>query len=85
MVVGLSAAGAPSAPAIRRQVAAGWWMAGSRADHGRRVLVVGVVALLSLLLVVPWSILETRRSARSPLVRRRHAIALRAPPLPSCA
>ncbi len=84
MVVGLASDGAPAAPAIRRQAAGAWSIVGLRTDLGRRLLSVGVVALLSLLVVGPWSVLESRRSAPSPLARRRHAIALRAPPLPSC-
>ena len=83
MLVGLATDGTPATPAIRRQTAGAWGMAG-RFEQGRRLLAVGVVALLSLLLVGPWSVLQTLRSAPSSLVRRRHAIALRAPPLPSC-
>jgi hypothetical protein len=85
IVAGLPSDGSPASPAIRRHTAGAWAMAGTRVDQARRLLGLGVVALLSLLVIGPWSILESRRSAPSPLVRRRHAIALRAPPLPSCA
>ena len=81
LVVGLTPSGGSAAPALRRHTSTGWWMAASRADHGRGLVAVGVVALLSLLTPARWSPLAAVRSARSPLTRRRHVIALRGPPL----
>ena len=75
----------PAAPAIRRHVAPGGWILGSRVDHGRTLLALAVLAMLSLLRPLPWSTLDPLRSAPSSLTRRRHVIALRAPPVPTCA
>ena len=76
--------GAASAPSIRRQASGGWWVTGTRVDPGRTLLALGIVVLLSLLRLVRWDTIDAARSAPSPLVRRRHAIALRAPPPPFC-
>jgi hypothetical protein len=84
VIAGLVDAGAAAAPAIRRHAPAGWWMAASRASHGRTLVVLGTLALLALLGLAPWARVQTVRRAPSPLVRRRHVIALRAPPLPFC-
>jgi len=84
LIVGVADAGATTAPAIRRQVTTGWWAAASRANQVRNLLVDGTLALLALFGVVLWARLVIRPGARSPLVRRRHIIALRAPPLPFC-
>jgi len=80
-VVGLTRSGGSAAPAIRRHTSTGWWMVASRADHGRDLMAVGVVALLSLLTLAGWGRVAAVRAAPSPLSRRRHVIALRAPPL----
>jgi len=84
LLIGLAPSGGSSTPAIRRSAVAGWWMAASRADHGRSGLAGGVVALLSLLTVARWAPMAAMRSVPSPLIRRRHVIALRAPPSPLC-
>jgi hypothetical protein len=83
---GTLAAPATATPgaALRRQAGAGWGLSGTRADHGRAVAALALVALLSLLRPAPWARLRAAREAPSSLVRRRFAIALRAPPLPSC-
>jgi hypothetical protein len=45
------------------------------------MLVLAVAGLLSLLRLVPWVTLAAVRAAPPSLVRRRHAISLRAPPV----
>ena len=75
LVVGVTPRSGPAAPAIRRHASPAWWMAGG-------LVAVGVFALLSLLALAGWSPLRVVWSAPSPLTRRRHVIALRAPPLP---
>jgi hypothetical protein len=84
MLVAVTPDGAPAAPAIRRHVGGGWWAAAARTDRGRRLPALAVLALVSLQLSASWTSFEERRSAPSPLLRRRHVIALRAPPLPAC-
>ena len=83
--VRLGAGTASPTPAIRRHLSPGWWHAGTRADHGRALVALAVVALLSLLRLVRCSTVPSMRAAPSSLARRRYAIALRAPPLPACA
>jgi hypothetical protein len=83
-LAGVTPVGAPAAPAIRGHVGGGWWAAAIRTDVGRRLPALAVLALVSLLLSVSWTSVAERRSAPSPLRRRRHVIALRAPPLPAC-
>ena len=86
LFVALAPAGTAPTPAIRRHTSAGWWVHGSKPDpSGRDTLALAVVALLSLLGLVPWARQEAVRSAPSALTRRRHGIALRAPPLLRCA
>ncbi len=80
-LAGLAPNGGSSMPAIRRSAVAGWWIAASRTDYGRGPVAVGVVALIALLTLAGWAPLLAMRSSPSPLVRRRHVIALRAPPL----
>lgn len=84
VLVGVAPTGGSSTPAIRRSPVAGWWVAASRSDHGRGPVAVGVVALLSILTLAGWAQLLPVRQAPSPLIRRRHVIALRAPPSPVC-
>ena len=79
-VVRVAPTAAASSPAIRRQASGGWWVTGTRLDPGRTLLGLGLVVLLSLLRVVRWDTIDAARWALSPLVRRRHIIALRAPP-----
>ena len=52
--------------------------------HTRGLLAVGVLALLSLLRLASMMMVQARPWV-PPLARRRHAIALRAPPIPTCA
>jgi hypothetical protein len=76
-------AAAPAA-AINRQAAGILGLSGARADHRRIPVALALVALLALLRpAAPLRVLASRH-APSSLVRRRYAIALRAPPLPSC-
>ena len=83
-LVGLAAAGAGTVPAIRRHAAGAWWTTAARADHGRSLAALGLLALLSLARLVPWATLEVVSTAPSSLARRRHVISLRAPPRPIC-
>jgi len=85
LLIGSAPTGRSSTPAIRRSAVVGWWVAASRADQGRGPVAVGVAALLSLLTLARWPPLLPIGSAPSPLTRRRHVIALRAPPSPICA
>ena len=81
--VSLAATDAVPAPAVRRHVAGVWRLSAQRPEHGRSLVALAFVALLSLLRPVRWDALGAARSAPSPLVRRRHVISLRAPPLPT--
>ena len=78
-LIGLAPTGGSSTPDIPRSGVAGWWTA-SRTDYARGPVAVGVVALLALLTLAGWAPLVAMRSSPSPLIRRRHVIALRAPP-----
>ena len=79
--VGMATGGAAHAPAIRRHTAGGWWLHGPHEEQSRSLVVLAVLGLLSSLLRrVPWVTLASVASVSSSLVRRRHAIALRAPP-----
>lgn len=78
VLVGLAPTGGTSTPAIRRSAVGWWWTTASRADDGPHSA--GVIALLALLTLAGWTPLVAVRSAPSPLARRRHVIALRAPP-----
>lgn len=69
-----------SVPAVRRQSTGNWWAA-ARVDHGRTVVAVGLLGLLSLIALAPWAIMDAALVAPPPLGRRRHVISLRAPPL----
>ncbi|MEA2685979.1 MAG: hypothetical protein QOE93_1174 [Actinomycetota bacterium] len=84
-VVLARAPGPVTTPLVRRPTVAGWWVYGNRADHGRGLVALAIVAVLSVLALVPWGRLAAVCSPRSSLVRRRHVIALRAPPSPLCA
>ena len=84
-LVGLAPAGTGTVPAIRRHAAGAWWTTAVRADHGRFLAAVGLLALLSLTRLLPWATLQAVRSAPSSLGRRRHIISLRAPPSFCCA
>jgi hypothetical protein len=83
-MVGLAPAGAGTVPAIRRQATGAWWTAASRPDHGRSLAAIGLVALFALVGLTPWGTLVAASTAPASLGRRRHVIALRAPPL-TCA
>jgi hypothetical protein len=65
-------------PAIRRHGAPASWPQQSQA---RGLLAVAAAALLVLARLAPWGAVAAVQLAPSPLARRRHAIALRAPPL----
>ena len=85
VTVGLAPGGGAQAPAIRRHApGGGWWLHGPREEQGRKLAVLAVLGLVSLLSLVPWATATTARSAPSSLVRRRHTISLRAPPLRLC-
>lgn len=70
-------------PAIRRQDAGGVWSARARPEHSRKLFAFGLLALLSLIRLVPWATVESALMAPPALGRRRHVISLRAPP-PAC-
>jgi hypothetical protein len=74
--------GAGAAAAVIRQSHAGWLMHGARPDQGKGPLAAAVVALVLLLSPVLWDRSDRPHSALSSLARRRHVIALRAPPPP---
>ena len=83
-LVGLAPAGAGTVPAIRRHASGAWWTAAARPEHGRALATVGMLALLSPTLLMPWAMFTAVRAAPSSLGRRRHVISLRAPPLLRC-
>jgi hypothetical protein len=84
VLLALTPADHGATPAVRRQISGGWRMAGTRSDFGRGLVLLGVAALLALVRPAPAARVAAARVA-PPLARRRHAIALRAPPLPSFA
>jgi hypothetical protein len=79
----LSGGDAGALPAIRRHDADGLWSARVRLEHSRKLFAFGLLALLSLVRLVPWATVEAVLMAPSALGRRRHVISLRAPP-PAC-
>jgi hypothetical protein len=81
-LVSLAPGHGASLPAIRRQSAGSWWAAAARADHGRTMVALGLIGILSLLSLAPWAMVRAALVAPPPLGRRRHVISLRAPPLP---
>lgn len=83
-LVGLAPAGAGTVPAIRRHAIGAWWTSAARADHGRVLAALGLLAMLSLTRLLPWARLEAVRLAPPSLGRRRHVISLRAPPRLLC-
>ena len=83
-LVGLAPADPGDLPAIRPTPAGAWSTTAARADHGRALVLVGLLALLSLTRLLPGGTLGAVRSAPSSLGRRRHVISLRAPPLLRC-
>jgi hypothetical protein len=85
-LVGLAPAAAGTVPAIRRHAAGAWFTIGAaRADHGRAVAVAGLLGLLSLTRLLPWATVKAVSHVPPSIGRRRHVIALRAPPRPCCA
>jgi hypothetical protein len=83
-LVGLAPAGPGTVPAIRRHAGGHWLNSSLRADNGRALATVGLLALLSLIRLMPWATLVAVSTAPSSLGRRRHVISLRAPPLDRC-
>ena len=81
VLAGLSRGDAGALPAIRRHDAGGIWSARARPEHSRKLFALGLLALLSVIRLVPWATFEAVLMAPSPLGRRRHIISLRAPPL----
>jgi hypothetical protein len=76
-------AAAPAAT-MRRQAAGALGLSGARSDHRRAMAALALVVLLALARTPAWARTRASRRAPSSLVRRRYAIVLRAPPLPSC-
>ncbi|MGH9264361.1 MAG: hypothetical protein ACRD1D_06680 [Acidimicrobiales bacterium] len=70
-------------PAVVRHSQVGWLLHGTRPDHGKGGVTAAVLALVALLRLVPWGPSDGVRRAPPSIGRRRYAIALRAPPLPS--
>jgi hypothetical protein len=83
ILVGLSRGDAGTLPAIRRHDAGALWGARARLEQSRKLVALGLLALLSLFRLAPWAAVRATRNAPSPLGRRRHVISLRAPP-PAC-
>jgi len=83
VVSALSRGDAGALPAIRRHDAGGVWSARGRPEHGRKLLALELLALLSLIRLVPWATVAAVPMAPPALGRRRHVISLRAPP-PAC-
>ncbi|HUR24191.1 MAG TPA: hypothetical protein VMZ73_10000, partial [Acidimicrobiales bacterium] len=83
VLAGLSRGDAGPLPAIRRHDNGGMWSARARPEQSRKLFALGLLALLSLIRLVPWATVEAVLLAPSPLGRRRHVISLRAPP-PVC-
>ena len=79
----LSRGDAGTLPAIHRHAAGGAWSARGRPEQSRKLFAFGLLALLSLIRLVPWASVEAVLMAPSALGRRRHVISLRAPP-PAC-
>lgn len=83
VLAGLTRGDAGALPAIRRHDAGALWSARARLEQSRKLVALGLLALLSLVRRAPWATLRAARTAPSPLGRRRHVISLRAPP-PAC-
>jgi hypothetical protein len=81
--LGAGDAAAPTA-AIRRQAAGVLGLTGARSDQRRAVAAMALLGLVALIRLRGWDRLPAVRNAPSSLARRRYAIALRAPPVPSC-
>jgi hypothetical protein len=79
----LSRGDAGALPAIRRHDAGGVWSGRARPEQSRKLFAFGLLALLSLIRLIPWATVEATLMAPSALGRRRHVISLRAPP-PAC-
>jgi hypothetical protein len=76
-------AAAPAAT-MRRQAGGALGVSGARPDHRPALAALAFVALLALVRTPPWARRRASQRPPSSLVRRRYAIVLRAPPLPSC-
>jgi hypothetical protein len=83
VLAGLNRADAGALPAIRRHDSGGLWVVRAGPEHSRKLFALGLLALLSLVGLVPWATVEASLTAPSPLGRRRHVISLRGPP-PAC-
>lgn len=76
--------GTAAIPSFRQHVEAAWRGSKEQPATSRSVMALAVLAVLSLLRPTPWRTLVTARPAPPALARRRHVIALRAPPAPRC-
>ena len=76
----LAPGGGGPVPAIRRQPT-GAWTAGARTDQGRTVAALGLLSVLALMALAPWATVRAELASHPSRGRRRHVIALRAPPL----
>lgn len=75
--------GTTTVPTFRQHVEAAWRGSNARPEPGRALVALALLGLLSLLGLTPWTTLTAARPAPS-LARRRHVIALRAPPALRC-
>lgn len=82
-LIGQAPGASGAEPAVVRHSQAGWLLHGTRPDHGKGVAIAAVLALVTLLRLVPWGPSDAVRRAPSSIGRRRYTIALRAPPRPS--
>lgn len=76
--------GVATVPTFRQHVEAAWRASNARPEPGRTLVTLAVLAVLALLARIPWTSLTAALSARMSLTRRRHVIALRAPPALRC-
>ena len=72
-------------PSFRQHVEAVWRASKERPATSRSLAALAFLAVLSLLRPTPWRTLITAQPAPPALARRRHVIALRAPPAPRSA
>lgn len=76
--------GTATVPTFRQHVEAAWRASNVRPEPGRVLVALAVLGLLSLLRLTPSTTLPSARRAAPSRARRRHVIALRAPPALCC-